>query len=37
MDAFDKAFGPHSDVIMADIPKYTESKPIIQISEIVSA
>jgi uncharacterized protein (TIGR02118 family) len=37
MDAFEKAFGPHSEVIMADIPKYTESKPIIQISEIVSA
>jgi uncharacterized protein (TIGR02118 family) len=37
MDDFEKAFGPHSEFIMADLPNYTESKPIIQISEIISA
>ncbi len=32
--AFQAAFGPHAQEIMADIPKYTSIEPIIQISEI---
>ena len=32
--AFQAAFGPHAGAIMADIPNYTNIKPIIQISEI---
>lgn len=34
VDAFQKAFGPHAAEIMADIPNYTNAKPVIQISEI---
>ena len=32
--AFQAAFAPHSQEIMADIPKYTSIEPVIQISEI---
>jgi len=32
--AFQAAFGPHAQEIMADIPKYTSIEPLIQISEI---
>ena len=32
--AFQAAFGPHSERIMADIPNYTDAQPIIQISEV---
>lgn len=32
--AFEAAFGPHAEEIMADIPKYTSIEPIIQISEV---
>ena len=32
--AFQAAFGPHAAEILADIPNYTNTKPIIQISEI---
>lgn len=34
-DAFQMAFAPHVQEIMADVPNYTDVKPIIQISEIV--
>ncbi|HEY6483022.1 MAG TPA: EthD family reductase [Steroidobacteraceae bacterium] len=34
VEAFQKAFGPHAGEIMADIPNYTNAKPIVQISEI---
>jgi len=34
-DAFAKAFGPHAAEIMADIPKYTNVEPVIQISDPV--
>ncbi len=34
VEAFEKAFGPHAAEIMADIPNYTNAKPIVQISEI---
>ena len=33
-DAFQKAFGPHAAAIMSDIPNYTNTEPIIQISEV---
>jgi uncharacterized protein (TIGR02118 family) len=33
-DAFQAAFGPHAQVILADIPNYTNTQPTIQISEV---
>jgi uncharacterized protein (TIGR02118 family) len=32
--AFEAAFAPHANEIMADIPRYTSIEPIIQISEV---
>jgi len=32
--AFRKAFGAHEAEILADIPKYTNTSPVIQISEV---
>jgi uncharacterized protein (TIGR02118 family) len=32
--AFQQAFGPHASEILADIPNYTNTRPIIQVSEI---
>ena len=34
VEAFQSAFGPHSEAIMADIPNYTDTQPTIQISEV---
>jgi uncharacterized protein (TIGR02118 family) len=34
VEAFQSAFGPHSEAIMADIPNYTDVQPTIQISEV---
>ena len=34
VDAFQKAFGPHADAIMGDIPNYTDIQPIIQVNEV---
>jgi uncharacterized protein (TIGR02118 family) len=34
MDAFQTAFGPHTEAIMGDIPNYTNVQPVIQISEV---
>ena len=34
VDSFEKSFGPHTSEIMADVPNYTNSKPVLQISEI---
>ena len=34
IEAFQKAFSPHADAIMADIPNYTDIQPMIQISEV---
>ena len=31
---FHASFGPHAQTIIADIPKYTNSEPTIQISEV---
>ncbi len=35
VEAFKTGFGPHAKEIMADIPKYTDLSPVIQISEVV--
>jgi uncharacterized protein (TIGR02118 family) len=32
--AFQKSFGPHATEILADVPNYTNTKPILQISEV---
>jgi uncharacterized protein (TIGR02118 family) len=34
VEAFQTAFGPHADAIMADIPNYTDIQPTLQISEV---
>ena len=34
VDVFQKAFGPHADAIMGDIPNYTDIQPIIQLNEV---
>ena len=31
---FQSSFGPHAAVIVADIPNYTNSQPVVQISEV---
>lgn len=33
VEAFERAFGPHAESILADIPNYTNTTPVIQISE----
>ena len=35
VESFQTAFTPHANTILADIPNYTNSQPIIQISEIM--
>jgi uncharacterized protein (TIGR02118 family) len=32
--SFRAAFGPHAQAILADIPKYTDIQPVIQVSEV---
>lgn len=34
VEAFQQAFGPHSEAIVGDIPNYTNTQPTIQISEV---
>ena len=34
VEAFQAAFGPHGQTLMNDIPNYTNSQPVIQISEM---
>ena len=34
LQAFQTAFGPHAEAIMADIPNYTDIQPTIQISDV---
>ncbi|NIO39306.1 MAG: EthD family reductase, partial [Burkholderiales bacterium] len=36
VEAFQGAFGPHAPDILADIPNYTDTQPVIQISEVKS-
>jgi uncharacterized protein (TIGR02118 family) len=35
LEAFQRGFGPHEREIVADIPRYTDLSPVIQISEVV--
>lgn len=35
VEAFQISFGPHAEKIMADIPNFTNTQPIIQISEVM--
>lgn len=34
VEAFQSSFGPHAQEIMADIPRYTNAEPILQISDV---
>ena len=34
IEAFQTAFAPHAEAIMADIPNYTDIQPTIQLSEV---
>jgi uncharacterized protein (TIGR02118 family) len=34
VEAFQAAFAPHVDAIMADIPNYTSIQPVIQVSDV---
>jgi uncharacterized protein (TIGR02118 family) len=34
VDAFQKAFTPHAEAIMGDVPNYTNTQPTVQISEV---
>ena len=35
IEAFQAAFGPHVKAIMADVPNYTDLRPVMVISEVV--
>ena len=34
VEAFQQSFGPHAEVIVGDIPNYTNTQPIVQLSEV---
>lgn len=34
VEAFQSSFGPHMQAIMDDIPNYTNTQPLVQISEV---
>ncbi len=34
VEAFQRAFGPNAETIMADVPNYTDIQPVLQISEV---
>jgi uncharacterized protein (TIGR02118 family) len=34
LEAFQKSFGPNAPEILADVPNYTNTRPVIQIGEI---
>ena len=36
VDSFQKAFGPHAAEVVADVPNYTNARPLIQIVEVVN-
>ena len=35
MESFENSFGPNAGAIMADAPNYTNSEPVVQISEVI--
>jgi uncharacterized protein (TIGR02118 family) len=35
VDAFQAAFGPHADEILADVPNYTNTQPTIVVNEVL--
>ncbi|MFG6448843.1 EthD family reductase [Roseateles sp. BYS180W] len=35
VQAFERAFGPHAQEILGDVPNYTDLSPVVQISEVV--
>ncbi|OGB21748.1 MAG: ethyl tert-butyl ether degradation protein EthD [Burkholderiales bacterium RIFCSPLOWO2_02_FULL_57_36] len=35
MESFQKSFGPHAREISADIPNYTDTVPIVQVSQVL--
>jgi uncharacterized protein (TIGR02118 family) len=34
VEAYQTSFGPHAQEIMEDIPKYTNSQPLVQVGEV---
>ncbi len=36
LEAFQKSFGPHAREILADVPNYTNTRPVVQIGEVKS-
>ena len=34
VEDFQESFGPHAETIMGDLPNFTNSEPVIQISEV---
>jgi len=34
VEALQEAFGPHAEAIMAHVPNYTNTEPVIQLSEV---
>ena len=34
VESFQRAFGPHAEEIVGDVPNYTNTQPLIQISEV---
>ncbi len=36
LEDFQQSFGPHAEQIMGDVPNYTNTEPIIQISEVMA-
>ncbi len=35
LESFQNSFGPHAETIMGDVPNYTNSEPVVQISEVL--
>lgn len=36
LESFNAGFGPHVKQIMADVPNYTDAKPVMQVSEVLA-
>ncbi|GAB5520739.1 MAG: EthD family reductase [Rhodothermales bacterium] len=35
LPAYQEAFGPHAEAILSDIPNYTNTQPVLQISTVI--